>query len=222
MTTIITLYLDKMNQMMILSDTKHTYEDGPIESTKIKSFNDILFYGAGSDDSIGQIYRKIKQFSDIDVCSEEIVKIKKENKEYLTNDTTRSAGENLMSAEFFIINTKELKGNKIRNVNINEISEFEIIGSGVRKITDTQGIFKGYLQKRFEETTQKAFFRDIVKIFLEISKVDNNTGHPSIFPIEICILEKNKSPTKYVLRFKKELLENLENYNPKKEEIKND
>ncbi|MFW5847000.1 MAG: hypothetical protein ACOCUU_02450 [Nanoarchaeota archaeon] len=222
MTTIISLYLNKRNQIMILSDTKHSYEDGPIEDTKIKIFNGILFCGAGNDDSIGQIHRKIKNQTNIDSCSEEIVKIKQDNKNSLLNETTKSAGENLMDTEFFIIDTKQIKGNKIRNININEVGDFEIIGSGIKRITDIQEIFRGYSERTFSDVTKKAFFREIISVFLNIAKFDQNTGHPSIFPIEVFILEKDKSPKKYVLKFDKELLKNPDNYDPKEEEIKND
>ena len=72
MTAIIIIFLDRGKQIIIASDTKHTYPDTVDGETKTKLVKNMLFCGAGYDDSIGSLLREVESLDDLNSCVDKI------------------------------------------------------------------------------------------------------------------------------------------------------
>ena len=213
MTTIISFYLDNGNQMVVLGDTQHTYEHATKEESKIEQFNEILFCGAGHDRIIWDFFLRTNTFRSFERCSDKIIELKKKKVEEYTKFSPAEMITHIQNSEFLVIDTKKLMGNKIIYLEKNKIGNIEVLGTGINHITTIQEEIRRAYTSKFSDVVIIL----IISLLHELGKMDPYTGHPAVFPIEIYLLEKDKEPIKYTLKFKADL-KSKDNY----EVIKND
>ena len=199
MTSILTFTLDKGNQMVVVGDTQHTYSHSTQEESKIDLFNNLLFCGSGQDRIIWDINGKIKGFKTLTNCSNKILEIKKEKiKEYERIQNYGLSAEWVEDCDFLLVDTQNIKANKIIMREINSISQIDMIGSGSSKIGEIQQKLRNVYDFPFGDH----LFDIIIKLFDSLGRHDPYTGHPAIFSLEMYLTEKNKSPIKFRLKFK--------------------
>lgn len=213
MTTIISFYLDNGNQMIIIGDTQHTYEHTTKEESKIREFNEILFCGAGYDRIIWDLFSKTNTLRSFERCADKIIELKKEKIDEYTKYSSTEMITQVQNSEFLVIDTKKLLGNKIIYLEKNKMGNIEVLGTGINHITTIQEKVKKAYSSKFSDLV----VGDIISLFNDLGKMDPYTGHPAVFPVEIYLLEKDKKPIKYLLKFKHNL-ESKDNY----EVVKND
>ena len=213
MTSILFFRLNKGKQVVIVGDTQHTHESSTKEESKIDLFNDLLFCGSGYDRIIWDINKKVNNFRSLTRCANKILALKNEKiREYQQAQTYGVSPDEVQNCDFMIINTKNLKANKILLREVNSINQIGMIGSGSSKIGEIQEM----LGSAYGFPFGPHMFKKIIGLFNFLGRHDPLTGHPAIFPLEVFLLEKNKESKRFIIKFKPKLEEN-DNYEIKQE-----
>ena len=213
MTTILCFKAKKGKQLIVVGDTQHIFEGSTVEESKIKLFNKLLFCGSGYDRIIGDIYLEICKLRAFSNCSKKILELKKiKIEDYQRVQTYGLSSEQVEDCDFFIIDTKKVRGDKIFLREKNQINNIDMIGSSASRIGEVQKKLRGVYDFPYSPLTQQK----IIEIYDWIGRHDPYTGHPAVFKLEVFVLEKNKTAKKFSINFKHNI-QRFDNYEVRNE-----
>lgn len=221
MTSILSFKLNNGNQMIVVGDTQHTYENSTKEESKIElsGHKNLLFCGTGYNRIIWEIYPKINNLRSIKSCSAKILKLKKEKiEEYGRAQTLGGCNlEDVNNCQFMIVDADSLNGALIIFRENNPLKNIELIGSSSERVGEVQTDLQEIYELSYADHTKDKIHEKIIKVFDILGRQDPFTGHPAVFKLEGFVLSKTEPPKKIVLKFNPDIKQ-LSNYEVKLED----
>ena len=222
MTSIIAFKVNNGNQLIVVSDTQHTYSSTTIKGKKIFKLNEnILFCGAGYDEVIDAIRNRLLLKNCLKDCVDQIINIdasQLNGKYHLQDVSNKIKPEDLINTSFIIIDINELNLSVIERNEPRVFNDLAIIGSGKELTGWVQDRLESLSNEEFNKENEEKFFKIILSCFCDIGRNDPQTGHPSVFYLEGYILQKEINPKSFKISFNQNI-NDLKNY---KSEVKED